>query len=235
MPASARTEIEHEIGPPTPPGPGLERAQLRGIPWCGGVHERDPEWWMHIVDDLHQYRTSRHYEGRLFRLARGVCSEPDDPLAQRVATEVLQLWINESGMAARDAVESLAARSDKDTFQAERTALCDAIKPKGDDSRKERTALAAARFLLLGCKREDPLWMFADEVEHLGPIAARPRATTSPTWRGCCTASTGSWSRATATRSRDMRSISSIFMRCPPTPRSASSTPRRSAAAGTPG
>jgi hypothetical protein len=176
MPASARTEIEHEIGPPTPPGPGLERAQLRGIPWCGGVHERDPEWWMHIVDDLHQYRTSRHYEGRLFRLARGVCSEPDDPLAQRVATEVLQLWINESGMAARDAVESLAARSDKDTFQAERTALCDAIKPKGDDSRKERTALAAARFLLLGCKREDPLWMFADEVEHLGPFIDRGSA-----------------------------------------------------------
>lgn len=131
---------------------------------------------MHIVDELHQYRTSRYMEHRLFQLARGVCSAPDDPLAQRIATEVLQLWINQTGMSAPDAVASLSLRADKDAFQAERTALCDAIKPKGDDPRKERTALAAARFLLLGCKREAPLWMFGDEVEHLGPFIDRGSA-----------------------------------------------------------
>ena len=114
-------------------------------------------------------------------------SEPEEPLARRIATEVLQPWINQTGMSARDAVESLALRADKDGFPAERTALCDAIKPRGDDTRNERTALAAARFQLFGCRRDVP-------------IAARPRAMTSPTWRGCCIARTRTWSRATTMR-----------------------------------
>jgi hypothetical protein len=176
MPAPARAEIEHELGPPTPPGPGLDRAQIHGIPWCGSMHERDPEWWMYVVDDLQQYRNNRHYQVRLFHLARVVCSAPDDPLAQRIATEVLQMWINETGMAARDAVESLALRADKGGFQGERTALCDAIKPKGDDPRQERHALAAARFQLFGCRRDDPLWMQREDVEHLGPFIDRGSA-----------------------------------------------------------
>jgi len=176
LPPGYREGIEHDIGPPTPPAQGRERAQLRGIPWCGGVRERDKDWGGLVIDDLQQYRQNRHSQFRLFHLARAVCSEPEEPLAQRIATEVLQLWINETGMTARDAVDSLALHADKDTFQAERTALCDAIQPKGDDTRKERNALAAARFLLLGCKREDPLWMFPDEVEHLGPFIDRGSA-----------------------------------------------------------
>src|SRR4051812_33270357 len=159
IPPSLRPEIEHDLAQLTPPGPGLERAQIRGIPWCGGVRERDPDWGAYVANDLEQYRSSRHAEGRLFRLARVVCSEPEEPLAQRIATEVLQLWINETGMAARDAIESLALHVDKDRFQAERTALCDAIKPSGDNTRQERHALAAARFQLLGCWRDEPLWM----------------------------------------------------------------------------
>ncbi len=173
MPPSLRPDIERELEHAAAPGPGLERAQLRGIPWCGSVRERDRDWAGYVASDLQQVRTSRHGEDRLFRLARGVCSEPDDPLAQRIATEVLQLWINETGMPARDAVESLALRVDKDRFQAERTALCDAIKPKGDDTYKEHNALAAARFQLLGCRRDDPLWMQPEDVEHLGPFIDR--------------------------------------------------------------
>jgi hypothetical protein len=177
LPPGYREGIEHEIGAPTPPAPGRERAQLRGIPWCGGVRERDPDWGGLVIDDLNQYRQNRHSQFRLFHLARAVCSEPEEPLAQRIATEVLQLWINETGMTARDAVESLALRADKDGFQAERTALCDAIKPKSDDDRhKERTALAAARYKLFGCWHDDPLWMQADEVEHLGPYTDRGSA-----------------------------------------------------------
>jgi hypothetical protein len=173
MPDAARAEIEHELGAPTAPGPRLERAQIHGVPWCGGVQKRDPEWWMHAVDDLQQYRNSRHSQFRLFRLARAGCGEPDDPLAQRIATEALQLWINETGMAAREAIESLALRTDKDGFQAERTALCDAIKPKDNDTRKERNALAMARLQLLGCRRDDPLWMQSEKVEYLGSFIDR--------------------------------------------------------------
>jgi hypothetical protein len=176
IPPSLRPEIEKDLAQLTPPGPGLERAQLRGIPWCGGVRERDPDWGSYVANDLEQYRTSRHAEGRLMRLARAVCSEPEEPLAQRIATEVLQLWINETGMAAREAVESLALRADKDGFQAERTALCDAIKPRGNDAYEERHALAAARFQLFGCWNDDPLWMQAAEVEHLGPFIDRGSA-----------------------------------------------------------
>jgi hypothetical protein len=176
IPPSYRPDIERELAHPTPPGPGLERAQLRGIPWCGGVHERDPDWGGLVADDFQQYRNNRHYQFRLFHLARAVCSEPEEPLAQRIATEVLQLWINETGMAARDAVESLALRADKDGFQAERTALCDAIKPRGDDPRQERTALAAARFQLFGCRRDAPLWMQPEDVEHLGSFVDRGSA-----------------------------------------------------------
>jgi hypothetical protein len=184
IPPSLRPDIEKELAHPTAPGPGLERAQLRGIPWCGSVRERDPDWGGLVADDLQQYRNNRHYESRLFHLARAVCSEPEEPLAQRIATEVLQLWINETGMTARNAVESLALRADKDGFQAERTALCDAIKPKSDDDRdrrdrdrhKERNALAAARYKLFGCWHDDPLWMQVDEVEHLGPYIDRGSA-----------------------------------------------------------
>lgn len=176
MPPSLRPDIERELEHPTPSGPGLERAQLRGIPWCGSVRERDRDWAGYVADDLHQARTSRHGEDRLFRLARGVCSEPDDPLAQRIASEVLQLWINQTGMAARNAVESLALRVDKDGFQAERTALCDAIKPRGDGTGNERNALASARFQLFGCRRDEPLWMQPEDVEHLGQYIDRGSA-----------------------------------------------------------
>jgi len=176
MPGETRTEIERELGTPTAPGPGLERAQIHGVPWCGGAHPRDPEWWMSVVDDLQQYRNNRHSQYRLFHLARVICGGPDDPLAQRIATEVLQLWVNETGMAAREAVESLALRADKAGFPAERTALCDAIKPKDDDTHKERTALAVARFQLLGCRLDDPLWMLAEDVEHVGPYIDRGSA-----------------------------------------------------------
>lgn len=56
LPPGAREEIEHEIGPPTPPAPGRERAQLRGIPWCGGVRERDRDWAGLVIDDARQRR-----------------------------------------------------------------------------------------------------------------------------------------------------------------------------------
>ena len=56
MPPATRAEIEQAIGPPTPPGSGLERAQVRGIPWCGGVREHEREWWA-PVNNLHRYRT----------------------------------------------------------------------------------------------------------------------------------------------------------------------------------
>jgi len=170
IPPSLRPEIEHELAQLTPPGPGLDRAQIRGIPWCSGVRERNPDWGAYVANDLRQYRTSRHAEDRLFRLARAVCSEPEEPLAQRIATEVLQLWINKTGLTAAEAVESLTLRADKDGFQAERTALCDAIKPRDKDKRK---ALAAARFQLFGCSRDEPLWMQAEEVKNLGPFIDR--------------------------------------------------------------
>jgi hypothetical protein len=174
--ADERAELDKVLQHPTAPGLGLDRAQVRALPWCGTIHEHQQDWASSVQTNLNSYHESSGLESRLFDSARLLCSAPTDPVALRAAVEIEQLWINETGLAEADALVSLALRADDNAFQAERTRVCEATEPKGSDPHAERTALAAARYSLLGCRLSNPLWMNFDDLEPLTPFVDRGSA-----------------------------------------------------------
>jgi hypothetical protein len=171
--AQQRNELDRVLQRMTAPEPGFERARVRGMPWCSNVHEPDRDWAGTVRLNLDSYRRDTHVKNNLFSSARALCSAGSDPLAQRAWIELEQLWINQTGMAEADAFVSFSLRADDAVFQADRTQLCDAIKPRRDDPEEERKALATARNELFGCRADDPLWWQSYDVWGLESFVDR--------------------------------------------------------------
>lgn len=154
-------ELERSLVHPAP-GPGLERASAGALRWCRGVRGgrgQDIVWPSEIVRRFELYRKGESREDMLLELAAAVC-QVHAPAYQHAATEVLQYWINETGLSEADATASLAARVDTQTWEPERDQLCNAL--RSDDSRDhEVAALAEARYELFGCdgRPYDAAWM----------------------------------------------------------------------------
>ncbi|HEX3766485.1 MAG TPA: hypothetical protein VHW23_47655 [Kofleriaceae bacterium] len=141
------------------PGPGLERASAGPPRWCGSVHARDVTWPSEIARKLELYRKGESRQDELQDAAIAVCSY-NAPAYQHAATEVLQYWINETGLSEADAAASLAARVDTQTWEAEQEQLCQALQPdKAPDH--EHGALIEARSQLFGCDghANEAAWM----------------------------------------------------------------------------
>jgi hypothetical protein len=136
------------------PGAGLDRARVGRPRWCAAVGKADVAWPDNIAQELDTYRKSTTQQNELFRVAADVCTLPDEPAYQRVAAEVLQYWIDETGLAETDAVGSLAARLDHDAWVAEHDQLCKAF-GFGDGHDDEASAIVDARRQLFGCDDED--------------------------------------------------------------------------------
>jgi hypothetical protein len=177
------SEMERTLAHPAPL-PGLERAHVGPPRWCGHLKERDDTWAGTFVNDMQDYRGSHYSQSRLFNGARLVCNAPNRPAAAHAAAEVLQYWINETGLSEQDAIASLAARFDDDAWTAAHDQLCSALESDARDddddgydgdsdsplveraggrrhrARAPRGAhhLAEARKLLLGCSGE-PMWL----------------------------------------------------------------------------
>jgi len=133
------------------PSPGLDRASGGPPRWCRGGPVKDIQWPNGVASDLEQYR-ARHQslvQPFLVEAAAAVCTY-NAPGYHHAATEILQYWINETGLSEADAIGSLAARIDPDAWQDEHDQLCHAL-GSGDSRDKEQNAMAEARVELFGC------------------------------------------------------------------------------------
>lgn len=133
------------------PGPGLDRASSGPPRWCRGGPVQDIKWPSQVASNLERYRANNDVllQPLLVDAAAAVCTY-NAPGYHRAATEILQYWINETGLSEADAVASLAARIDRDAWQAEHDRLCHAF-GSGDSHDKEQNELADARGRLFGC------------------------------------------------------------------------------------
>lgn len=133
------------------PGPGLDRASSGPPRWCRGGEVKDIQWPSQVASDLERYRANHGplLQPLLVTAAAAVCTY-NAPGYQRAATEILQYWINETGLSEADAVASLATRIDPDAWQAEHDQLCHAL-ASGDSRDKEQNAMVEARVRLFGC------------------------------------------------------------------------------------
>ena len=142
--------LERSLTHPAP-GPGLDRASSGPPRWCRGGPVKEIEWPSKVASNLEQYRANKQplLQPLLVSAAAAVCTY-DAPAYHHAATEILQHWINETGLSEADAVASLAARIDPDAWQAEHDQLCHAL-GSGDSHDKEQSAMAEARVRLFGC------------------------------------------------------------------------------------
>jgi hypothetical protein len=175
-------ELEHSLAHPQPL-PGLERAHVGPPRWCGHLKERDGAWAGSFVNEMEDYRGNHFSQDRLFNASHKLCNAPNRPAAQHAAAEVLQYWINETGLSEQDAIASLAARFDTDAWEAAQQALCDALGgdtgDADDDGGRHRgpgaDKLNAAHKTLFGCGSSTPQWLMkrGDASEELAPYLDR--------------------------------------------------------------
>lgn len=188
--AETEAELEKSLAHPQPL-PGLERAHVGPPRWCGRLKERDEAWAGSFVNEMEDYRGNHFSQYRLFNASHKLCNEPNRPAAQHAAAEVVQYWINETGLSEQDAIASLAARFDTDAWEAAQQQLCDAL-GNGDDGDGDEDddegarnhgrgrhhvphELLDAHKALLGCNGGTPQWLMkrADTSEHLAPYIDR--------------------------------------------------------------
>lgn len=133
------------------PGPGLDRASSGPPRWCPGGPVKEIKWPSEVASELQQYRANNSplLQPNLVTAAAVVCTY-NAPAYQRAATEILQYWINETGLSEADAIASLAARIDPDEWQADHDQVCHALR-SGDSHDQEQNAMVEARVWLFGC------------------------------------------------------------------------------------
>ena len=158
-----RAQLDKSLQHPAP-GPGLERAAEGKPRWCQHA-KRDEAWPGQIASELETYRKATNEQSALVRAAAAVCTV-DDPVYHRAATELLQDWINETGLSQADAIASLAARVDEDAWSAEQEKLCSRFKFDHDD--KKGAFDQTVHYALFGCSDGEPGWMSA-KGDYLDP------------------------------------------------------------------
>src|SRR3954463_2111755 len=111
----------------TPPAPGVDKAPATGPAWCAPLTEQPRTYG--FGGHLSSYYNSPQTHGyELFGAASALChNDPKEPIIQKAATEIVQLWMNSSGLSAPDAIESIKMWLDKDGYEAEQKKLCDAL------------------------------------------------------------------------------------------------------------
>ncbi|MBX3160630.1 MAG: hypothetical protein KF773_31985 [Deltaproteobacteria bacterium] len=136
------------------PEPGVGVARPQPPPWCATVKVEgswSPGGVRRTIEAAgDDYRNVIKGAGLLCQWAR-------DPAAAHATGQVLQLWMNYTGMTQAQAAEAIGARVDADRFAADRKALCSALQPTG--SSDEEKQFADARSKLFACTDQTPLWI----------------------------------------------------------------------------
>jgi hypothetical protein len=132
--------------------PGRDVAPVQKPAWCEAVVERNAQAWrpLTLARTFESWKTNG--VAGLVDAARISCIYGDDPNGQRAAAMIAQTWINLTGLGHADAVETLRARVDKESWERDHKKLCDAL-AISEEVRGEERAFMRARRVLFGCPR----------------------------------------------------------------------------------
>jgi hypothetical protein len=117
----------------TAPAKGVDKAPLAGPGWCANLKKSSffPGAVRMSLDSYYNYPDAKTYE--LFGAAKELCdADPKKQVIQKVAQEILQLWMNRTGHNAKDAAESMNAYLDEASLEAAHKKLCAHDKMKID-------------------------------------------------------------------------------------------------------
>ena len=170
--------------------PGRDTAPVRTPPWCGELKV--------TVDDINALIVGYEidnvangiksaaaavdtWEGDSWYAAEQTCRWPAQPSVQVGAQNILQDWINLTGMSADDALLTLKTLLHRDVIKVGRAKLCDALKLAPGAS-PEDTQTMTARRLVFGCTNNGaprmPMWANADHVNR--DLLATLQASSAP-------------------------------------------------------
>ena len=131
------------------PGGGIDKAPAGAPGWCNGIED---DGRADVGGHLGSYYADGPYKfAELVAAARATCNlDPKHPVTQQAAQEVLQLWMNETGLSAPDATESINLTIDQKRNEALQKELCAALAIDPEVAGAERAFLQAKRELF-GC------------------------------------------------------------------------------------
>jgi len=131
----------------TPPARGIDRAPMGPPTWCPPPSGAPSEAGFHVVLESY-YRSPDTRIDALIDAATRLCkNDPRQPIIQKAAAEVQQLWMNRFGLSAADAVDSMRLSIDPARIDAEKQRLCDAITLDDELGGADRAFMQARREL----------------------------------------------------------------------------------------
>jgi hypothetical protein len=131
----------------TAPARGVDKAPLGPPGWCGPLTESPYTGGVDgHLGQYYEYPTTKFWA--VVGAAQALCkNDPKAPVIHRFAQEVLQIWMNNYGLSAADAVESIKLTIDKDRNESAQRELCKALALDAEVGGAERAFQMARRDL----------------------------------------------------------------------------------------
>lgn len=133
---------------PGGPRPGRDVVPAMAPPWCSEIAA--PGWGRGAM----QRTVSQVVEGgKLYAVAKGaqlLCDHPERAAWREQTGQLVQTWVNETGLSTKDAVTAITARANEARWEKERGELCATFAVDAEASDEDK-AIAAAHRDLFAC------------------------------------------------------------------------------------
>lgn len=153
-PAEAQSFSEMKPIVVVEPLPGRDVVGELGGEWCAGFTPTDVPDKRTAAGSISRTMSSsidQGFEDYRVALAMSVlCAHKDDPEFRKQAQYAVQLFVNQTGVTASVAIESMMARAHESTWKSEMTKGCSSIKPPDEAHRRDDRRTYAKR-AIFGC------------------------------------------------------------------------------------
>jgi hypothetical protein len=130
----------------TPAARGVDKAPLGPPGWCGPLKEAP--YGAGLGGHMDSYYQQPDQLWKLAGAVGAICkNDPKEPLIQKFAQEILQVWMNKFGLNAKDAVESLKLVLDDPASDAGKKRVCGALTISDEIEGAEKIFMQARRTL----------------------------------------------------------------------------------------
>lgn len=138
------------------PLPGRAAAQARRPQWCEFV-KAEGSWSPLAIARSIEDPKKTSIDG-LLQSAMITCLYPSQPSIHKAVQQIEQMWINWTGLSVERGLETFKYRLAADRFNADKQAICDALRGPAETGGEE-AAFAAARREVLGCSTKHAQWI----------------------------------------------------------------------------